>query len=138
MNKLSEKLVVASLTASGMLSSALVAGKVWAKVDVDLNKATIGDFGFATEASTVIETIFNIVFVVGAVIALFYLVMGAIGWITSGGDKTKTEAARNKITSAVIGLLILGAVFVIFTLVLGVFGKTPEDFIDIQEINKTT
>jgi hypothetical protein len=33
--------------------------------------------------------------------------MGAFEWITSGGDKGKAEKARDKMTQAVIGLVIL-------------------------------
>jgi hypothetical protein len=44
--------------------------------------------------------------------------MGGIEWITSGGDKGKTESARNKITAAVIGLVILAASWAILGLVL--------------------
>jgi hypothetical protein len=44
-----------------------------------------------------------------SVLVLFYLLWGGIEWITSGGDKGKTEAARNKITSAIIGLIILAS-----------------------------
>jgi hypothetical protein len=49
--------------------------------------------------------------------------MGAISWITSGGDKGKIEDARNKITAAVIGILILASAWALFNLVVGiVFG----------------
>ena len=48
-----------------------------------------------------------------AVIAFFLL--GAFEWITSGGDKTKVENARNKITSAVIGLVLLVSSFVLLS-----------------------
>jgi hypothetical protein len=47
------------------------------------------------------------------VIAFFLL--GAFEWITSGGDKTKVENARNKITSAVIGLVLLVSSFVLLS-----------------------
>ncbi|MBQ6449751.1 hypothetical protein IJJ08_02510, partial [bacterium] len=64
------------------------------------------------------KTVITLIIVVAALLTLFYLVMGAIAWITSGGDKGKVEEARNKITAAVIGLLILAAVWAIFNLVL--------------------
>ena len=48
-----------------------------------------------------------------AVIAFFLL--GAFEWITSGGDNTKVENARNKITSAVIGLVLLVSSFVLLS-----------------------
>lgn len=55
--------------------------------------------------------------VVGFIIALFYLLTGGFMWITSGGDKTNLENARNKITHAIIGFLVLASVWAIMTLV---------------------
>ena len=81
----------------------------------------------ATNASSLFQTILTLVIVVAALLTLFYLIMGAISWITSGGDKGKVEEARNKITAAVIGLLILAAVWAIFQLVFTLgFGSNVE------------
>ncbi len=77
-----------------------------------------------TDFASLAKSIVTLVIVVAALLTLFYLVMGAIAWITSGGDKGKVEEARNKITAAVIGLLILAAVWAIFQLVLTIgFGS---------------
>lgn len=54
-----------------------------------------------------VNAIMNIVLTVGIIAVLFYLIWGGLEYITSGGDKSKTESARNKITSAIIGLIIL-------------------------------
>jgi len=43
-----------------------------------------------------------------------FLIWGAIEWITSAGDKGKMESARNKISNAIVGLVILAAVTAIF------------------------
>ena len=51
-----------------------------------------------------------------------FLIMGGIEWITSGGDKNKAESARNKITSAVIGLVIVAASYAIVNLVVQFLG----------------
>jgi hypothetical protein len=59
---------------------------------------------------------------IAGLLVLFYLIMGGIEWITSGGDKGKTESARNKITAAVIGIIILAAAFAILQLVLTFLG----------------
>lgn len=53
-------------------------------------------------------------FVVAGLAALFYLLLGALGWITSGGSKENVDKAREKITAAVIGLVL---VFIVFGLV---------------------
>ncbi len=59
-------------------------------------------------------------FIIGVIIFFFMLLIGAIKWIASSGDKQKLEDARGTITSALIGLVILLAVFAIIQLV-GVF-----------------
>jgi len=60
---------------------------------------------------------------IAALLVFIYLLWGAIGWITAGGDKGKIETARNKITTAVIGVVVLASVVAIFKvlqLVLGI------------------
>lgn len=76
-----------------------------------------GNLGY----TQLVNQVINLVFIVAAAMTFFYLIFGAISWITSGGDKGKVEAARNKITAAVIGLLILAATWGIFTLLVRLF-----------------
>lgn len=70
--------------------------------------------------SKLINSVLTMVFVITAVLAFAYLVWGGIQWITSGGDKTATEAARNRIQAAILGLFIVFAAWAIM-LVLGSF-----------------
>lgn len=55
--------------------------------------------------------------VVAAVVFFFILVIGGIRWIASGGDKAQTEAARNQITAALVGLVIVFAAWAIVALI---------------------
>lgn len=55
--------------------------------------------------------------VVAAIVFFFILVIGGIKWIASGGDKTATEGARNQITAALVGLVIVFAAWAIVALV---------------------
>lgn len=66
---------------------------------------------------------------VGALLVFAFLIMGAFEWITSGGDKGKLDAARNRIVNAVIGLLILSASVALFTLLQKILGITFIRFI---------
>lgn len=70
----------------------------------------------------VIGFVITIAFVIAILIALGFLVWGGIKWITSGGDKTAVEGARNHIIAAIIGLIIVFLAFFILNLVLGLFG----------------
>lgn len=57
-----------------------------------------------------------------ALAAFFYLILGGFQWITSGGDKAGTEAAREKITAAFIGLAIVVCAWAIMRLIEVFFG----------------
>ena len=51
-------------------------------------------------------------FIVAGLAALFYLLLGALAWVTSGGSKDQVEGAQKKIIAAVVGasrLLFFGA-----------------------------
>lgn len=67
-------------------------------------------------------------FILFASIAAFiYLIIGGIQWMTSGGDKTAIETARNRIIQAVIGLIVVASVWAIISLLFPVVGLTfPE------------
>jgi len=60
--------------------------------------------------------------IAGAVIFFIMLLIGAIQWITSGGNKAATEAARGRITNALVGLIILLSLFAIANLIGTFFG----------------
>jgi len=55
----------------------------------------------------------GLAFVIGSLIFFFVMVIGAIQWISSGGDKAAIEAARGKISNAIVGIVILLAVFAV-------------------------
>ncbi|MFH0928069.1 MAG: pilin, partial [bacterium] len=48
----------------------------------------------------------------GALIAAFFITLGGFQWVISGGDSTKVKAAKNRITQALTGLIILICSFV--------------------------
>jgi hypothetical protein len=52
----------------------------------------------------------------------FMFIWGAVSWILSGGDKAKIESAKGKITSALVGLVLMIATFAIVKLIETFFG----------------
>ena len=52
-------------------------------------------------------------FVIAGLAALFYMLIGAFSWVTSGGDKDAVSAAREKIQAAVVGMILIVAVLAI-------------------------
>lgn len=74
-----------------------------------------------------IGSIIGLLIIAGFVIAFFYLLIGGFDWITSGGDKAKLESARDKITNAIIGLIVVAASWAVMTLVGDFVGITFPD-----------
>ena len=54
-------------------------------------------------------------FIIAGLVALLYLLLGALSWITSGGNKESVDKAREKIQAAVVGLILI---FVVLALVI--------------------
>jgi hypothetical protein len=50
---------------------------------------------------------------IGAIMVLIYMVWAGLEWISSAGDKGKLESARQKMTQAMIGIIILVSAFTI-------------------------
>ena len=75
----------------------------------------------ANRIGPVISSVVTILLIAAALISLFFLIFGAIRWITSGGDKSKVDSARGTIVASIIGLVIALLAFFIITVILGIF-----------------
>lgn len=60
--------------------------------------------------------------VIAVIMTLAFLIWGGVLWITSGGDKAKLQAARNRIIAAIIGLVLVFLSFAIVNIVGYMFG----------------
>lgn len=56
---------------------------------------------------------------VAGMFLILYLLWGAFDWINSGGEKERLTKAQNKITNALIGILLVFVVLTIFNLLAG-------------------
>lgn len=74
------------------------------------------------DVGQLISALVGTLLIIAALLAFFFLILGGIQWITSGGDKAGMEAARNKITHAIVGLIIVGAAWAIMLLVQNFLG----------------
>jgi len=93
--------------------------------------------GFATNIGDVINAILSFVMVIAALLVFMYLIWGGMEWITSGGDKGKTESARNKITAAILGLIVLASSYAILLIILNFIGFADlgEAFSNVKRID---
>ena len=78
--------------------------------------------GFSIPSLTdVLTFIIRMVFIVAGLIALLYLFLGALSWITSGGNKENVDKAREKIQAALVGVVLIFAILAIVTVVESIF-----------------
>ncbi len=69
----------------------------------------------------VLTFVLRFFFVVAGLIALVYLLLGALAWITSGGNKENVEKAQQKIQAAIIGIIVIFLVLALVGLVENIF-----------------
>lgn len=91
--------------------------------------------GFATDISQLISFLLRFVMILATLLVLFQLIMGAFDWITSGGDKGKTDRARQRIISAIVGIIIIAASFAIANLVTRFLGFSSFSDVFLQMKN---
>lgn len=60
----------------------------------------------------------------GSILAFFYAIWGGLNYIMAEGDSKKTEGAKNMITSAVIGFVILFSAYAVVKILDAVLGTT--------------
>lgn len=74
-----------------------------------------------TNLASVVSVALQYIFPIAGIILLLYLVWGGFSYLTAMGDPKKAEAARNRITYAVLGFFIIFAAWWIVELVKFVF-----------------
>ena len=82
----------------------------------NLSNPTIGD---------IIGTIIPYIYTFAGILLLLYLIYGGFSYITSLGDPKGVEAAKGKITNALIGFFIVFFSYFIIQLIASVFNIKP-------------
>ena len=75
-----------------------------------------------TNIGTLIKGVVQGALLVSALLVFMYLIWGGIQWITSGGDKGKTQEARDRITAALVGLAVVASAWAIMLVIQYFFG----------------
>ncbi len=131
------KMIIAGLVA-GVAALAMLVGAQPA-LAVDCPEGTPGygkDVSSLAECSlsdnkdTLMSTVGNIInFALGVlgIVAVAFIIMGGVTYITSNGDAAKLTKARNTIIYAVIGLVVALLAFAIVNFVLGNVFKSSND-----------
>lgn len=80
------------------------------------------ELGFKVpEINEVLTFIIRFFFIVAGLIALIYLLLGALAWITSGGNKESVDKAREKIQAALVGLILIFVVLALVAVIENIF-----------------
>lgn len=86
-----------------------------------------------------VGSIVSILLFVAFLIALVFLIIGGIRWILSGGDKEASSKAKDTVTAALIGLVVVIAAFVLINVVLKLLlGKSLNEIFTAPPVFKVT
>jgi len=80
----------------------------------------IGPFGTGEGAQIIAELIgriLNLAFMIGGLVLLVMIIVSGIQWMLAGGDKQAVSSAQGRLTSAIIGFIILASAFAIISLI---------------------
>ncbi len=72
----------------------------------------------------IVSAIIGFMYIIGFLTALIYLITGGFYWITSAGDKNNLESARNRITQAILGLIVIFSTYAVMSLLANFVGWT--------------
>ena len=82
--------------------------------------------GGAVVATTQVENVFTMIFgfltIVAGLSFLIYFLIGAINWVTAGGDSKKVDTAKSYMTNGAIGMIAIIASYAIISIVGTVLG----------------
>lgn len=84
-------------------------------------------FKFTGEKATIgaiINDLVPYIFALAGLLLLFILILGGFELMTSAGDPKKMEAAKGKITNAIIGFIIIFAAYWLVQILEVIFGLT--------------
>lgn len=77
-------------------------------------------------------TLWQALISVGALMVLIYFLWAGIEWISAGGDSGKVQKARDKITQAVVGMIVLVGAFAIITWISRIFFGSDFNILQLQ------
>jgi hypothetical protein len=83
--------------------------------------------GFSGTGINIVQTAISILFVLGIILALVFVIVSGIQWTMSGGDKQKIQSARNRLMFSIIGLIVISiSLFIVQTIIALLFnGGSP-------------
>jgi len=94
-------------------------------LDIETNTGCNETADDKTDFQQLITTIINILSLIVGIIAVIFIIIGGLKYITSGGDSNNVTSAKNTILYAIVGLIIVALAQVIVRFVLNSAVGTP-------------
>ncbi len=91
-------------------------------MDSNINISAKGGINAVKNIGDLISAAIGAAFMISFLLVFVMLVWGGVQWITSGGDKENTQKAKDRITSALVGLAIIGGAWALMQIVGAFFG----------------
>jgi len=87
----------------------------------------------AQNLTTLINSIFSFLTIVAGLAFILYFVLGALRWITGGGEEAAVEKAKSQMVNAAIGLIVVMASYAIIGVIGMVLGIDILNFTGLLE-----
>lgn len=120
-------LIAASIVALGTVTIALTGVPVEAascgsaKQCIDQGLTASGASGTPGDLSTILTTVTNILLFLMGAVSVIMIIIGGFRYVTSQGDQTQMQSAKNTILYAVIGVVVSIAAYAIVSFVVSQF-----------------
>lgn len=120
-------LIAASIVALGAVMIALTGVPVGAascgsaKQCIDQGLTASGASGTSGDLSTILTTVTNILLFLMGAVSVIMIIIGGFRYVTSQGDQTQMQSAKNTILYAVIGVVVSIAAYAIVSFVVAQF-----------------
>ena len=118
-----KKAILSLAGTAGLMVSQVVSALAQTNNTINLKPSTGQWVNMANlDIGSMLSAIVQLIMVIAALLFFFMLVIGGIQYISSGGEKAGTEAAKGRITAALIGLVIVFSAWAITNLLETFFG----------------
>ncbi|MCA9372595.1 hypothetical protein KC921_00685 [Candidatus Woesebacteria bacterium] len=88
----------------------------------DIQNPATADTNAFTTFELIISNVLALLTVLGSLVFIIYFLLGAISWISSGGDTSKVGKARDQMLQGVLGLVVLVIMYAVVGLIGSIVG----------------
>jgi hypothetical protein len=109
---------------TGLAASMLVSSVALASDVTNGAKAAQGSLNGSITVNSIIGLVINLIMVFGCAMSVIVLIIGGLRYITSGGNASSVQGAKNTILYAIVGLVVSIAAYAIVSFVFTQFKIT--------------